>query len=165
MANLREPIIAHRQFAIDVLPSKGPLHFIAEAIEGSSKPPKLPSDGDRRLGIATVGVDHRVYLVGFEGVPIVLRVKTGIQGERRSAEIDPKATGKVHQGCEGFGQNGRVLLVDGFDRNRSENKAVVFYDGELFVAFLVFMAGVAKVLAPFFTTVLEPSPWSTEVSS
>ena len=80
LANLREPIIAHRQFAIDVLPSKGPLHFIAEAIERSIKPPKLPSDGDRRLGIATVWVDHRVYLVGFDGVPIVLRVKTGIQG-------------------------------------------------------------------------------------
>src|SRR5712691_3733002 len=48
-ADLRQPIIAHRQFAIDVLPSKGPLHFIAAAIEGSIKPPELPSDGDRRL--------------------------------------------------------------------------------------------------------------------
>jgi hypothetical protein len=57
------------------------------------------------------------------------------------------------------------LLVAGFDRNRSENQAVVFYAGELFVALLVFMAGVANALAPFFTTVLEPSPWSTEVSS
>src|SRR5262245_9089914 len=73
-------IIAHRQFAINVLPSKGPLHFIAEAIEGSIKPPKLPSNGDRRLGIATVWVDYRVYLVGFDGVPMVLRVKAGIQG-------------------------------------------------------------------------------------
>lgn len=147
------------------MPSKGPLHFIAEAIERSSKPPELPSDGDRRLDIATVWVAHRFYLVGLDGVPIVLRVKAGIQGERRSAEIDPNAAGKVHQGCEGFGQNDRVLLVDGLDRNRSENKAVVVYDGELFVAFLVFMAGVAKALAPFFTTVLEPSPWRTEVSS
>jgi hypothetical protein len=148
-ADLRQPIIAHRQFAIDVLPSKGPLHFIAEAI----KPPELPSDGDRRLGIATVWVDHRFHLVGFDGVLIVFGVKAGVQGSRRPAEIDPNATGKVHKGGEGFGQNDRILLVDGFDRNRSENKAVVFHNGELFVAFLVFMAGVAKALAPFFTTV------------
>ena len=103
--------------------------------------------------------------MGFDGVPMVLRVKAGIQGSRRAAEIDPNATGKVHQGGEGFGQHDRVLLVDRFDRNRSEHKAVVFYDGKLFVTFLVFMAGVANALAPFFTTVLEPSPWSTEVAS
>jgi hypothetical protein len=115
--------------------------------------------------MATVWVDHRFYRVGFDGVPIVLRVKAGIQGERRSAAIDPQATGKVHQGCEGCGQTDRVLLVAGVDRNRSENQAVVFYAGELFVALLVFMAGVANALAPFFTTVLEPSPWSTEVAS
>ena len=164
-ADLRQPIIAHGQFAIDVLPSKGPLHFIAEAIKGSSKPPELPSDSDRRLSIATVWVDHRFHLVGFDGVLIVFGVKAGIQGERRPAEIDPNTTGKVHKGCEGFGQNDRILLVDGFDRNRSENKAVVCHDGELFVAFLLFMAGVANALPPFFTTVLEPSPWRTEVSS
>ena len=79
-ADLRQPIIAHRQFAIDVLPSKGPLHFIAEAIEGSSKPPELPSDSDRRLGVASVWVDHRLHLVGFDGVLIGFGVKAGIQG-------------------------------------------------------------------------------------
>ena len=147
------------------MPSKGPLHFIAEAIEGSIKPSELPSDCDRRLGIATVWVDHRLHLVGFDGVLIVFGVKSGIQGERRPAEIDPDAPGKVPKGGEGFRQNDRILLVDGLDRNRSENKAVVFYDGELFVALLVFMAGVANALAPFFPTVLEPSPWRTEVSS
>jgi len=165
LANFWKPIVADRQLAIGVLPSKGPLHFIAEAIEGTSKPPELLSDGDRRFGIATIGVDHRFHLVGFDGVLIVFGVKAGIQGERRPAEIDPKAAGKIHKGGEGFGQNDRILLVDGFNRNRSENKAVVFHDGELFVAFLVFMAGVANALAPFFTTVLEPSPWRTEVSS
>jgi hypothetical protein len=40
------------------------------------------------------------------------------------------------------------LLGDGVERNRSENKAVVFHDGELFVAFFVFMAGVANAVAP-----------------
>lgn len=79
-ADLRQPIIAHRQFAIDVLPSKGPLPFRAEAIEGSSKPPELPSDSARRLGVASVWVDHRFHLVGFDGVLIGFGVKAGIQG-------------------------------------------------------------------------------------
>src|SRR5215475_12850901 len=79
-ADLRQPIIAHRQFAIDVLPSKGPLRFIAEAIEGSSKPPELPSDSDRRLGVASVWGDHWFPLVGFDGVRIGFGVKTGSQG-------------------------------------------------------------------------------------
>jgi hypothetical protein len=108
--------------------------------------------------MATVWVDHRFPLVGLDGVLLVFGVKASIQGSRRPAEIDPHATGKVHKGCEGFGHNARLLWRDGFARKRSENKAVVCHDGELFVAFVVCMAGVAKALAPFLTTVLEPSP-------
>src|SRR4029450_9274620 len=102
-----------RQFAIDVLPSKGPLHVIAEAIEGSSKPPELPSESNRRLGVAAVWGDHRLHLVGFDGVLIGFGGKAGLGGDRGPAESDPNATGKVHKGCEGFGQNDRILLVDG----------------------------------------------------
>ena len=57
------------------------------------------------------------------------------------------------------------MLVDGFDRNRPEDEAVIIDDRELFFALLVFMSRVAEVIAPVFTTVLEPSPWRTEVSS
>ena len=56
------------------------LRLDSEAIEGSIKPPELPSDGDRRLGMATVWVNHRFHLVGFDGVLIVFGVKAGIQG-------------------------------------------------------------------------------------
>jgi len=129
------------------------------------KPPELPSDGDRRLGMATVWGEHRFPLVGFEGILLVLGVKASLQGSRRPAEIAPNATGTVHKGCERCGPNARLLLVDGVDRQWSEHKAVVCYDGELCVAWLVLMAGVAKALAPFCTPVLEPSPWSTEGSS
>jgi hypothetical protein len=57
------------------------------------------------------------------------------------------------------------VLVDGFDRDRTEDEAVVVNDRELFFPFLVFMTGVAEAFTPFFTTVLEPSPWRTDVSS
>src|SRR5262245_21844690 len=164
-ADLRQPIIAHRPLAIDVLPSKGPLHCRAEAIEGSSKPPELPSDSDRRLGMAPVWGDHRLHLVGVDGVLIIFGVQAGIQGERRPAESDPNTTGKVAKGCQGFGPNDRLVLVDGFDRHRSENKAAVCHAGERLVALLMFMAGVANAVPPFFPTVVEPSQWRTAVSS
>ena len=73
--------------------------------------------------------------------------------------------GKVNESRQGFRQYDRILLVDGFDRDRPEDKAVVVHHRELLVTFLVCMAGVAKAWAPFFTTVLEPSPCRTEVSS
>ena len=57
------------------------------------------------------------------------------------------------------------MLVDGCERDRTEDKAMVVNDRELFFPFLMFMTGVANAFAPFFTTVLEPSPWRTEVSS
>src|SRR5882762_2291609 len=115
--------------------------------------------------MATVWGDYRFHLGGFDGVLLAFGGKAAFQGSRRAAEIDPHATGKGHKGCEGFGENDRILLVNGCDRNRSENTAGVVHDGELFVAFLGCMAGVANALPPFFTTVLEPSPWRTEVSS
>lgn len=66
---------------------------------------------------------------------------------------------------QGFGENNGVVLVDGFDRDRPKDEAVIVDDRELFFAFLVFVSRVADVIAPFLTTVLEPSPWRTEVSS
>jgi hypothetical protein len=66
---------------------------------------------------------------------------------------------------QGLWENNRVVLVDGFDRERTEDEAVVVTDGELFFPFLVFMTGGADAFAPFLTTVLEPSPWRTEVAS
>ena len=66
---------------------------------------------------------------------------------------------------QGFGENNGVVLVDGFDRDRPEDEAVIIDDRELFFALLVFMSRVAGAFAPFFTTVLEPSPWRMDVSS
>lgn len=67
-------------------------------------------------------------------------------------------SGEVHQCSQGFWQNDGVLLIDRFNRDWPNDKAVVVYDGQFFVPFLVLMAGVANPKAPFFTTVLEPSP-------
>ena len=165
LADVREPIIADHQLTIRVLPSKGPLNLVAPSIAGSVKPPKLPSNGDGLLGIATVRRDHWFPLLGFDRVPIAFGVKSGVSGQSRSRKIDPKTTRKSNKMRQGFWENDGIVLVDRFDRDRPKHKAVVVYDGHLFFAFLVFMAGVTNAVAPLFTTVLEPSPWSTEVSS
>ena len=55
--------------------------------------------------------------------------------------------------------------MDGLHGDRTDHETMVFYDREFFFTFLVLMTGIADAEAPFFTTVLEPSPWRTEVSS
>src|SRR5215468_10770066 len=62
-------------------------------------------------------------------------------------------------------QNDCVLLIDGLNGERTEHETMVFYDRQCFFTFLVLMTRIAEAEAHFFTTVLEPSPWRTEVSS
>jgi hypothetical protein len=57
--------------------------------------------------------------------------------------------------------SGRMIVscwLTGFTERGPKDKAVIFHDGQFFVAS-------ADASALFFTTVFEPSPWSTEVSS
>jgi hypothetical protein len=61
-----------------VLPSKGPLHFVAELIELSIKPAKHPSHHDLHFSMPTVRIDHGLHLVRFDDGLIVLVVKSGI---------------------------------------------------------------------------------------
>ncbi len=57
------------------------------------------------------------------------------------------------------------MVVDGLDGQGSQDEAMIVSDSELFFAFLVFVSAVAEARAPFFTTMLEPSPWIIETSS
>jgi len=97
-------------------------------------------------------------VVGFDDLLIILGVKSGIQREGRATQVDAYVMGEVHQRRQGFRQNDGILLIDRFHGNRADHKAVVFHDGQFFVTFLVLMTGVTDAGAPFFTTVLEPSP-------
>ena len=80
-------------------------------------------------------------------------------------QINADLLGEVHQSGQGFGQNHRILLVDGFDGDWTDDKTMVVHHGQFFFSFLVLMPGIPDAEAPFFTTVLEPSPCKTEVSS
>src|SRR4051812_36514630 len=95
-ANFWKPIVADRQLAIGVLPSKGPLHFLAESRELSIKPTEHPSKHDRHFGGATVWRDHGLHVVGFDDVLIVLGVKSGIQREGRATQVNADVMSEVH---------------------------------------------------------------------
>lgn len=115
--------------------------------------------------MSTVRIDHRVHLVGFDELLIVLRVKGGIQREGGATQINADVICEVYQRRQGLWQHDGIVVIDGFNGEGANHQASVFHNGQGFVALLVLMAGVADAWAPFFTTVLEPSPWSTEMSS
>ena len=73
-------------------------------------------------------------------------------------QINADLLSEVHQSGQGFRQNHRILLVDGFDGDWTNDKTMVVHNGQFFVPFLVLMTGIPEAEAPFFTTVLEPSP-------
>ena len=56
----------------------------------------------------------------------------------------------------------RLQAIEGIQKGL---ESMVFYDRQFFFTFLGLMTSIAEAEAPFFTTVLEPSPWRTEVSS
>jgi len=139
--------------------------LVAQSIQTPIKPAEHPRNRDRRLGIAAIGIYHRLHVVSFDDVLVVLGVKAGIQRDGRASEIKADLIGEVHQSGQGFRQNDCVLLMDGLHGDRTDHETMVFDDRQFFVTFLVLMTGIADAKAPFFTTVLEPSPWKTEVSS
>ena len=141
------------------------LHFVAQSIQTPIKPAEHASHRDRCLGIAAIGIDHRLHVVSFDHVLVVLGVKASIQRDGRASEINADLIGAVHQSGQGFRQNDCVLLIDGLHGERTDHETMVFYDRQFFFTFLGLMTSIAEVEAPFFTTVLEPSPWRTEVSS
>ena len=103
--------------------------------------------------------------MSFDNVLVVLGVKASLQRDGRVSESKADLIGEVHQSGQGFRQNDGVLLLDGLHGERTDHATMVFYDRQFFFTFLVLMTRIAEAEAPFFTTVLEPSPWRTEVSS
>jgi hypothetical protein len=129
------------------------------------KPAKHSRNRDRRLGMAAVRRDHRVHVVRWDEILIVLGVKAGIQRHGRAMPINANLLGEVHQSGQGFGQNHRILLGDGFDGDGTDDKIMVVPNGQFLFSCLVLMTGIPDAEAPFFTTALEPSPCRTEVTS
>ena len=66
--------------------------------------------------------------------------------------------GKGDKICECFGQNRYPMVIDRFGGYRTDDEPLIVGDGQLFFTFLMFVSRIADAIAPFFTTVFDPSP-------
>ena len=97
-------------------------------------------------------------------LPIVRGIKTTIEVQGGSTEIDTHLFGHLFQRFQALRQQDHVRLIHGSHGEGSQHIAMVVRDGDDFLALLVLVAQVANAIAPFLATVLVPSPWSTLVS-
>jgi len=75
------------------------------------------------LGVAPVGVDDGFEVVLGEGVAIGLRIKARVSSEGAAGQVEADARRKLRQISQAVRQEQRVLDVDGFDRERPQDKA------------------------------------------
>ena len=59
---------------------------------------------------------------------------------------------------ECFGQNRCIMVIDRFRGYRTDNEPVIVGNGQLFFTFLMFVSRITDAIAPFFTTIFDPSP-------
>src|SRR5215510_10383216 len=92
-------------------------------------------------------------------------VKAAVEIDLSASEVQPDLFRHLLQGVQTLGQQDHVRLIDGCHGEGSQHIAMVVGHGDDLLPFLVFVARVANAIAPFFATVLVPSPWSTLMSS
>ena len=92
-------------------------------------------------------------------------VKATVEIDISASQVQPDLFGDLLQGGQPLGQQDHVRLIDGCHGEGSQHVAMVVGHGDDLLSFLVFVARVANAIAPFFATVLGPSPWSTLRSS
>src|SRR5262245_57521551 len=131
-------------------------------------------DGGMKQAVATalgtLAVPTVLWDVGDQAriehaLAIVRRIKATIEVEMGASEVQPDLFGHLLQGFQTLRQQYHVRLMDGSNRQGSQDIAMVVGDGDDLLLFLVFVAGVANSIAPFLATGLVPSPCSTRTSS
>src|SRR5215470_8185626 len=100
-----------------------------------------------------------------DALPIVCRIKAAIQIEIGPSEVQSDLFRHLFQRLQAFREQDHVGLIDRSHRDRREDIAMIVDDGNDFLALLVFVPRETNAIAPFFATVLVPSPWSTLRSS
>src|SRR5262247_2172129 len=89
---------------------------------------------------------------------IVRRINATIEVEMGASEVQPDLFGHLLQGFQTLRQQDHVRLIDGGNRQGSQDIAMVVRYRDDFLTLLVCVARVAKPIAPFLATVLVPSP-------
>ena len=117
------------------------------------------------FAVARVLLDVGSQTVIPHALAIGLGVKTRIQIQHAARNIQAQRAAQASQRVERIGQKHRVVAVHRRDDQWRDDVTVVVTDGDCLLAFLMFVAAVANASAPFFATVLLPSPCKTERSS
>jgi hypothetical protein len=94
-------------------------------------------------------------------LPIAGRIKAAIEVEVGPSEVQPHLFRHLFQRSQALREQDHICVIDGSHGDGSEHRAMVVDDGEDFLALLGLVAGIADAIAPFWATVLVPSPWST----
>jgi hypothetical protein len=146
-----------------VFPGKRPLDTHASRMDRGVEEPLAPTLG----ALAVTGIlcdvgDH----AGIEkALSIRHSIKAAIEIARGPSEVQPDLCGHLFQRLQALGYQDHVCFVDRSHGDRREDRAMIVDDSDDFLPLLMFVARVAKPIAPFFATVLVPSPWSTRRSS
>jgi hypothetical protein len=117
--------------------------------------------------LGTLAVPAVLWNVGDQArienaLAIVRRIKATIEVEIGASEVQPDLFGYLLQGFQTLRQQDHVRLIDGSNRQGSQDIAMVVRYRDDFLALLVFVAGVANPIAPFLATVLLLATWFLE---
>jgi hypothetical protein len=85
-------------------------------------------------------------------------LKAAIEVEVGASEVYPHRFGHLLQRFEALWEQHHIGRIDGCHRDRRYDIAMVVCDGDDVLPLLVLVARVPNSIAPFFATVLVPSP-------
>ncbi len=122
------------------MPTKGAFYFVSLLVEFLIEPTEQARNGNGLLCVSPIRVDDRNHFLSLYQVLVVLRVKARIQRECRTMKLNANLGGKGNQLGQALRQNHRILSIDRFDSEWSQNEPVVVYYSEFFVSFLVFVS-------------------------
>jgi hypothetical protein len=76
----------------------------------------------------------------------------------RTVDLETRQSDHPLQGVQSLRKEHGIRFIHRRHGKRGQHKAVVLDDCYDFLALLMFVAGIADTMPPFFATVLEPSP-------
>jgi hypothetical protein len=118
-------------------------------------------------GLAVAGILFEVGLQAgsADALPMVRGITTTSEVKGGSTEIYPHLFGHLFQRLQALQSQDHLCFMDRSPRDRRSDRAMVVDDRDDCVTLVVLVARGANPIAPFFATVVVPSPWSTLRSS
>lgn len=128
-------------------------------------PPPASANTALVLIVARIGLDDRYHASLFYDRFVPAAVKAGVKGKVRTGNAKTQCCEQLTHTGHRLRQEPGVIDADRLNNQRRDDIApIVGYVDDFFTA-LVLVAGISDFAAPFFATVLLPSPCSAVRSS